>query len=772
MTAGRFVGQSVKRVEDPRLITGSGRYVDDVVLPRMLHVAFARSDMARAGIARLDCSRAAALEGVHAVLTAADLNHRVDSLRSSIAPPGNAIVPAHVLAAGDVRFVGDPVALVIARDRYTAEDALELVEIDYEPRPPVIDFEEAAQSPHLVHPELGTNLASVASGPDPALVAVLESAHLVVTETFRQQRQCNVPMETRGLVAHWQLHRSRLDVWASTQSPHELAFTAARTLGIGEHQVHVHMGDVGGAFGQKVFSGREEMAVLLAAQDLGRPLKWIEDRRENLIASNSARVERVKVTMAVDPAGQILGAEIDHLSDSGAYPLGGVPSSGANLVSMFPGPYRIPRMGWSTATVFTNTVGRGAYRGPWQMETVARELMMDLLADRLGVDPLELRRRNVIQRGELPHTTATGRVYDRITPAETLEQAASMLDFEAFRAEQARARSAGRLLGLGLSLFVEPTAIGRGALGSEGAVVRVEPDSTVSVYMGTGSHGQSLETTIAQVVADELGVGVEAVALHQGHGSPYGFGTGGSRSAVIAGGAARAAAAGVREKILSIAAHLLEAAPADLRLGGGVASVVGTPSRYVPLADVATAAYRDPQSLPPDTAPGLEHTARYQAPPVTHSNAAHACTCEVDADTGRVTILRYIVSEDCGVMVNPTIVEGQIAGGVVQGIGGALYEWARYDPDGNPLAASLMDYLLPTAAEVPVLEYGHVVTPSDTPGGHKGVGEGGAIGAPPCVVNAVNDALSPLGVRFARQPLSPDTIAAAIAGREPAAAGD
>jgi len=529
--AGRFVGQSVRRVEDRRLVAGAGQYVDDVRLPGMLHAAFLRSDLARARILRLDTSVAAALSGVRAVLTAGDLNHHVDSLRSSANPPETAIVPGHVLAPGDVRFVGDPVALVVADNRYLAEDALELIDIDYEPLAPVVDYEQAAGSPDLVHPELGTNLGASGSGPDPALALVFESAHLVVTETFHQQRQCNMPIETRGLVAHWQRHAGRLDLWASTQSPHELAFTASRILGIGEHQVRVHMGDVGGAFGQKVYSGRDEMAVLLAARDLGRPIKWIEDRRENLMASNAARVDRLTVTMAVDAGGRILGAEIDHLSDSGAYPLGGAPAKSGMVVSMFPGPYRVPRLGWSAATVFTNTVGRGAYRGPWQMETVGRELMVDLVAHKLGMDPLDFRRRNVIEQAELPHTSATGRVYEQISPAETLEQAAEMIGYRSFRAQQAEARSHGRLLGLGLCLFVEPTAMGAGAFGAEGAVVRVEPDGSVTVHMGTGSHGQSLETTIAQVVADELGVEMERVILRQGDGTPYGFGTGGSRSA-------------------------------------------------------------------------------------------------------------------------------------------------------------------------------------------------------------------------------------------------
>ena len=321
----------------------------------------------------------------------------------------------------------------------------------------------------------------------------------------------------------------------------------------------------------------------------------------------------------------------------------------------------------------------------------------------------------------------------------------------------------GTLPGIGLAVYVGPSAIGRGALATEGATVRIEPDGSVSVYAGTGSHGQSLETTMAQIVADALGVHPGDVRFHQGHGTPYGFGTGGSRSAVIAGGAARAASAGVRTKLLRVAAELLEASPDDLEPAGGAVAVRGTPARRMTVAEIAHAAYMRPDALPDDVAGGLEYTARYKAPPVAYSNAAHACTCEVDVATGAVRLLRYAVSEDCGVMINPMVVKGQIAGGVVQGIGGALLEEAAYDADGNPLATTFADYLVPSAAEVPTIEYGHVVTPSDTPGGHKGTGEGGAIGSVPCVFNAVADALAPLGVRLTDGPLSPDRIRAAIA---------
>ena len=762
--AARYVGQSVKRLEDPRLVTGHGRYVDDIMLPGMLHVAFGRSDLARAAITRLDTSAAEALEGVHAVFTGVDLNSYNDSLRASLHPPESPAPPANMLADGDVRFVGDPYVMVVAESRYIAEDALDLVEVEFEPLDPVVDYETAADSENHVHPELGGNLAHDLPVPNPAQQEAFENAAHVITETWHQHRQTNVPMETRGIVASWQPHAGVMEVWASTQSPHEMQLVGARVLGIGEHKMVVHFGDVGGGFGQKMFLGREDMAVLVAAKLLSSPLKWIEDRRENLLASNHARIEQMTVSMAVDDDGNFLAADLDQLEDDGAYPLGGPATPGAMATMLYPGPYRMGPVSWRARTVYTNTCGRGAYRGPWQMESVAREQMIDRVAREIGMDPLELRRRNVLKPDDLPYQVSTGLFFETtISPDQTLEQAAEMIGYDDFRAEQAKAREQGRYLGLGMALYIEPTSMGMGPLGTESAMLRVEVDGHVNVFMGTGSHGQSLETTIAQLVADELGVRPEDVTLHQGHGSGYGFGTGGSRSAVIAGSAARAAASGVRDKVVAIAAHLMEASADDLEVADGVISVKGTPAASMTMAQVAATAYQNSDALPPGTEAGLEHTARYKAPPSTHSNACHICTCELDPDTGKVTLLRYVVSEDCGVLINPMVVDGQIAGGVVQGIGGVLYEHCVYDESGNPLASTFLDYLVPTAAEVPDLETGHVVVPSDTPGGHKGTGEGGAIGAPPAVFNAVADALAPFGVYPNRQPLDPNAVLGLIA---------
>ncbi len=768
-TAGRFVGQNVLRREDPRLLTGHGTYVDDVVIPGMLHGAFVRSDLARARVTSIDVEAARALPGVRAVLTGADLNPSAGSMQPTMfqgdAPP-SMCAPVQPLADGDVRFVGDPVALVIAESRYVAEDAGELVEVDYEPLDPIIDPEQARDTDELVHPELESNVAGhIPTPPDPELETAFESAARVVTERLVQHRHTNVPMETRGVIASYEPASGELDVVLSTQNPHEARQVCSRLTGVPEHLVRVRGADVGGGFGQKYFVQREELTVVAAARHLGCAVKWIEDRRENLISSMHARSDVATVKVAVDADGRLTGAHLDHVEDCGAYPIGGNGGVGPFVAMLFPGPYRLPKMGFTSTSVWTNTCGRGAYRGPWMFETVGREEMMDLIARELGLDPLELRRRNVIGVDELPYTTAMGMPLDHVTPAETLEQAVEIIGYDSFRVEQERAfHHEGRLLGVGIGLYVEPTSMASGSIGVETATVRVQPSGKVSVLLGTGSHGQGVETTMAQVVADHLGVDVDDVVVVQGDtaSAPFGAGTGGSRTAVVAGGAARAASTEVHDKAVRIAAHLLEAAPEDLEIVDGAVTVRGTPSRGVALAEVAGVAYNSPGELPEGIAPGLEATVSYQAPPITWSNACHVCTIEVDPATGIVTVLRYVVSEDCGVMINPMIVEGQIAGGVAQGIGGVLYEHLVYDEGGTPLTTTFLDYLVPTATEVPEVEYGHVETRSPTPGGHKGMGEGGAIGSPPAVFNAVADALALRGAKVTEQPLTPSRILAAL----------
>jgi carbon-monoxide dehydrogenase large subunit len=763
--AARFVGQSVKRREDPRLLAGRGRYADDVTLPGQLHIAFVRSDVAAGRIVNIDTSAATAFPGVRAVLTGADLNPGSGPLWTTTNGPPEVGPPLLPLAGDDVRFVGDPVALVVASSRYVAEDACELIEVDIEPWPAVATFEQAmAESARSVHPELGSNVIDAPRPADPDLDRILAAATHVVTRTFAMTRTTNVPMEGRGLVASWDQYTGELRVWPSTQSPHEIKAFAARVLGIAENRVRVEFGDVGGGFGQKMYPTREEAAVLLAAKVVGHPVKWIEDRRENLIAANQARHDIATLTMAVDDDGRFLAATFDLLEGVGSYPAGGGTGSGGMLVAMmFTGPYRIPKVGFASRTVFTNTCGKAPFRGPWAIEAIAREQMIDAVAQEIGIDPLELRRRNVIHQSDLPYAVPSGIVYDIITPAETLEQAVGMLDWDTFRAEQAAARADGRLLGAGLSVCIEPSAVAFGGWATEQAVVRMDISGQVEVLMGTGSHGHSLETTIPQVVADHLGCALEDVVLRQGGDTPYGPGTGGSRSAVIAGGAAQTAATMLRAKVTELAAHLLEAAPEDLEIADSTVSVRGTPVKMLSFAELAGTAYLNPAALPPGMEPGLEASNRFSPPtPFTWSNACHLCVCEIDAETGEVTLRRYIVSEDCGTMINPMVVEGQIAGGVAQGIGGALYEEMAYDSDGNPLATTFLDYLIPTVAEIPDLEYGHIETPSNSLGGYKGMGEGGAIASPAAVANAVNDALAHLGATVDQFPITPERVLDAI----------
>ncbi len=777
--AGRYIGQSVQRTEDPRLLTGHGTFVDDVVVPGMFHAHFVRSDVARGRITRLDVEAARQFPGVYAVLTAAEVNGDIGTMQPTMFTeagfgPNVPSAPLHPLADTDVRFVGDPIALIIAENRYVAEDAAELVEVDIDLLTPVVDYELAAdETGDIVHEELGSNIAMRLELPrDPAIDEAIAGAAHVVTETFHQHRHTCVPMETRGIVARWEPFANELHVWMATQAPHEVRLVCSRVLGIPENHIRVTARDVGGGFGQKMFMPREEIVVALAAHRLGIAVKWIEDRRENLVAANHARVDRAVATVAVDADGGILAAWLDHLEDAGSFPVGATGGAGAMVGMAFPGPYRVPKYGFSTTAVWTNTMGRGAYRGPWMFETVAREQMWDHVARTIGMDPLEFRRHNVIEESAFPYTNAVGMMVDNVTPGRTLELAAEMIGYDAVRAAQAVPRTDGKLLGIGMALTVEPTATGIGALGVEVATVRIEPTGQVHVLLGTGAHGQGIETTMAQVVAEHLGVDFTDVVVMQGDTdvAPFGGGTGGSRTAVTAGAAARGAAELARDKVLAVAAHLMEAAPEDLEINAGVVAVKGTPTRSISMLDVATAAYHKHEQLPEGMEPGLEATFRYKAPGRTWANACHACTVEVDTTTGKVEILRYIVSEDCGVMINPMVVEGQVSGGVVQGIGAVLYEHLVYDPDGNPLSTTFLDYLLPTAAEVPIIEFGHVETPSNTPGGHKGVGEGGAIVSPPTVFNAVADALAQIGVKITKQPLGPNEIVAAIAAAELAGA--
>jgi carbon-monoxide dehydrogenase large subunit len=760
-SAARYVGASVTRKEDKRLLTGHGLYVDDVAVPGMLHAAFLRSELARATLTSVDTAAARELPGVVAVFTWQDFDGRFGEAWHAMLGEELQVPPP--LAITDVRHVGEPIALVVAESRYVAEDACELIVVELDPGDPCVDFvTAAADTEHVVHGAWGFPSNAMVEVPftslSPDLDDVFAASPHVVEAAIRQNRYLCVPLETRGIVASWAPGRDEIDITCSCQGVHETRNFFARYLQVPEGRVRVHARDVGGGFGQKMFVFREECAVVLAARLLGRPVKWIEDRRENLVAAPHSRNEFGTVRLAIDDDHVIQAITIDHVADVGAYP----PCPAVIDPQLLPGPYRIPRLGFSMAMVWTNTMGKGAYRGPWMFETTAREMAIDHAARTLGVDPIELRRRNLLAAGDLPFTSPGGKEFREITPLETLDQALDMLDYQAFRAEQAAARAEGRLLGLGCCAYVEPTSMGTPTLATEGATVRVEASGQVVAYLGTTSHGQSVETTMAQIVADTLGVAYDDVTVVQGEteSTPYGPGTGGSRTAVVAGGAARQATEAVRAKVLGVAAHALEAAEGDLTIEQGQVFVRGTPARALTMREVASSAYRFADQLPLEVGSGLEATVRFRPERFpTWSNATHLCVVEIDRDTCIPRVLRYIVSEDCGPMINPTVVDGQIFGGVVQGLGGALLEDFVYDEAGNPLTATFVDYLLPTTTEVPPIEVGHLDTLSTTnPGGFKGMGEGGAIGSHAAVANAVGDALAHLGVTVLTTPLGPNDI--------------
>lgn len=755
----RYAGARVPRVEDSRLLTGHGTFVDDVQRPGMLHACFVRSPFARATINGIHTAEALALPGVHAVFTADDINPLVREAWHAVAGKDIPDTPRPPLAEGEVKFVGDPVALVIADSRYVAEDAVDLVDVYYDPLPALADFRTYRDSEVVVHEAYPDNVAGGMGGMPPDEELFATAAH-VVEEHIYQQMYVPVPMETRGMVAEWTSATTELTVWASTQTPHELRAFAARLLGIPAQGVRVIMRDTGGAFGQKVVPMREDMCILLASRKVPSALKWIEDRRENLMSAGQSRHVDGKVRMAFDADGKILAADIDFVQDVGSYPTPYPVLTTAAIGMFFPGPYRVPKASFNYKTVFSNTPGLHAYRGPWQYETLTREMLLDCAARKIGMDPVELRRINILRGDEMPFFNPNGMPYDNCAPADTFEQAVKILDHEGFRKEQADALAEGRYLGLGFSAYIEPTGAATGHLATEGATIRMESTGKINVYVNGGSAGNSIETTVVQLTADALGADIEDVSAIQGDTAvtPYGAGTQGSRSGPMTAGAVNEAGTILRGQIIAIAAQILGVDDSDVELAESRASARSDRSKSVSFAEIAFRSYYEPAQLG-GVSPTLEATARFNSQAMIHwANATHVCTCEVDVVTGHVALTRYIVSEDVGPMINPNVVEGQVAGGTVQGIGGALLEHLAYDEAGNPIASTFVDYLLPTATEVPPIEFGHVEIPGPGVGGYKGAGEGGAIGSPPAVINAINDALAPLGVTVTQLPASPATI--------------
>jgi aerobic carbon-monoxide dehydrogenase large subunit len=773
IAAERYTGASVKRSEDPRILTGSGRYVDDIKLPGMLHAAFVRSPMAHARVLSVDASAARELPGVVAAYTGAELEAMTipgpDALMALMGWQGP--MPEFTLLATDkVRFAGDPVAVVIAESRYLAEDGCELVEVEYEDLPPVTNASFALDpaSPPLFA-NLGDNIASPTSrnefGDVPATFAGADRVFDFHIDVHRHQ---NVPMEGRGCVASYDPGPGLMTVYAATQSVHVTKIAVAMRLGMEHDKVRVLAGDIGGSFGLKIGASREELAVAAASRALGRPVKWVEDRGENLTTSGQAREESFDVRAAVSDDGDMLGLDVKMVIDTGAYPGMGAMVPGI-VEAMFPGPYQVAALGFESTAAITNKATYVAYRGPWASETFVRERVLDLIAKDLGLDPLQTRLRNAAQRTDPPAVMVTGRPLAGVTTQQSLQRVARLVDFPAFRRRQAEGRERGVYLGIGVATFIEAAPGPRepggpsGPMGLEHMRLRLEEDGIVVLFTGQMPHGQSHQTTLAQIAADEFGVPFGQVRVVVGDSDVVPFGlTGGSRSATMTGGVALHGARQLKAKVIDVASHLLEASAQDLQIADGQVFVRGDPASAVPVGEVARRAASG--EFGADVDASLEVVASFDGGEGGWSGGSHCAIVEVDAETGIVRVERYVVAEDCGALINPAIVEGQIRGGVAQGIGAVLLERSAYDEDGNCQSATFMDYLLPTACDVPRIEIEHLETvPLDADVNFRGVGEGGMIVAPPTLVNAIEDALSPFGVRIYEQHLPPARILELIA---------
>jgi carbon-monoxide dehydrogenase large subunit len=771
IAAERYTGASIKRSEDPRILTGSGRYVDDIKLPGMLHAAFVRSPLAHARVLSVDVSAARALPGVVAAYTGAELETMTipgpDVLMEMLGV-GGPTPEFSLLATDKVRFAGDPVAVVIAESRYIAEDGCELVDVEYDDLPPVVNAAVALDpgSPPLFA-NLGDNIVLPRSRREFGdVAATFAEADRVIDVRIDVHRHQNVPMEGRGCVASYDAGTGVMTVYAATQSVHVSRKAVATRLGIEPEQVRVLAGDVGGSFGLKIGASREELAVAAASRALGQPVKWVEDRGENLTASGQAREESFDVRAAVSDDGDLLGLDVQVVVDTGSYPGMGtmVP---AIMEEMLPGPYKLAALGFESTAVTTNKPSYVAYRGPWASETFVRERVLDLVAKDLGLDPLEIRLRNVAPRTDPPAVMVTGRPLAGITTRESLERVAKLVDFPAFRRRQVEARGRGRYLGIGVATFIEAAPGPRapeppsGPLGLESMRLLLDEDGIVVLFTGQMPHGQGHQTTLAQIAADEFGVPFEQVRVVVGDSDVVPFGlTGGSRSATMTGGVALHGARQLKAKVLEFASLLMEASAQDLQITEGHVWVRGDPDSAVAVGDVARRAAAG--EFGADAS--LEVEAAFDGGEGGWSGGSHCAIVEVDVETGLVTVERYVVAEDCGALINPAVVEGQIRGGVAQGIGAVLLERSAYDEDGNCQSATLMDYLVPTACDVPRIEIEHLQTvPLDPDVNFRGVGEGGMIVAPPTLVNAIEDALSPFGVRIYEQHLPPARILELIA---------
>lgn len=761
-TTEKLVGKSIRRREDPRFLTGTATYVEDLKLPDLHHAIIVRSPHAAARIRSIGTAAAEALPGVVAVFTGKDVAG-VGGVPCGVTLPDLKIPRHHVLAQDRVYFVGHPVAVVVATGRYIARDAADLVEVDYDPLPAVADPEKAlAAGAPVVHPEFGSNVAFVYEQAGGDAEAAFAAADVVVKQRIVSQRLIPTAMETRGVVAQWDPGKKQVTLWSSTQIPHLMRSLVAGMLGIAENDLRVIAPDVGGGFGSKLNVYSEEALIAFVAMKIGKPVKWIESRRENYMCTIHGRGHVDFYEIAANKDGTIVGLKVKLIQDLGAYHQLLTPLIPVLSVLMLPGLYRFKNVKAELVGVFTNAVPTDAYRGAGRPEaTHAIERIVDMLAAELKIDPIEIRLKNFIHNEEFPFTTGTGMLYDSGNYSAPVHKAMEMVGYQAVREEQKAARAAGRLMGIGVSTYGEVCAMGPSAAmpagGWESATVRVEPSGKVTVLTGISPHGQGEETTFAQIVADELGVGLDDIRIVHGDTAvvQYGIGTFGSRNSAVGGAALYEALQDIKAKVTKFGAMML--GTDDVLFEDGVCR---SPSlgKSVTLQQVAGQAYLATK-LPAHTDPGLSATKFWEPPNFTFPFGAHICVTEVDRDTGAIEIKRYVCVDDCGKILNPLLVSGQVHGGVAQGLGQALWEQAVYDEDGQLVTGELMDYAIPKATMMPWIESAHTETPSPVnPLGVKGVGEAGTIGCSPAVVNSVVDALSPLGVKHIDMPLTPEKI--------------
>ena len=774
----RIFGSGIRRREDPRLITGGATYTDDVKLPEMLYAAMLRSPHAHAKINGIDTAAAKAAPGVVAVYTGADTDGVLNPIPCAWIPPESDVkAVAHpALAIDVVRYQGDAVAVVVAENRYQAEDALELINVDYDPLPAVISPEAAVQpGAPLLHEDAPNNQAFhwVAEGGDAD--AAFAAADVIVKDTILQQRLIPNAMEPRSAVANWTSSMGELTLWSTSQNPHIARFLASLVTGVGEHKIRVIATEVGGGFGSKIPVYADEMITSFCSMQLGRPVKWTATRSEGYQSTIHGRDHIEHVEMAATREGKITGVRTVIYAGMGAYlstagP--GVPTILHGL--MYSGPYDVGATRADVYGVFSNATPVDAYRGAGRPEaTFLVERLVDMLAAELGIDPVELRRKNLIPKFEEGHDVASGITYDSGDYETLLDKVLGHVDYRALRQEQARMREQGSYMGIGVTTYAEICGLGpsqvAGAVGFggglwESAIVRFHPTGKVHVYSGTSPHGQGEETTFAQIISDELGVDVDDVTIVHGDtsNSPMGWGTYGSRTTAVGAAAMVLAARKVKEKARLLAAHLLEAAEADVEYADGAFFVKGSPDQSKPIQEMATMA-NVAWNLPEGMEPGLEASAFYDPPNFVYPFGAHVAVVEVDKDNGHIVIKRYVAGDDCGPQINPMIVDGQVHGGVVQGVGQTLWEGAVYDDNGQLLTGSMTDYALPKAHMLPQIETLSTITPSPhNPLGVKGIGETGAIASTVTIYNAVIDALRPLGVNGIDMPFTPEKVWQAI----------